>query len=96
MAELKPSNIVQSLAGHDKGETYFVLRTEGNFVYVMDGRLRRSVKPKRKNVKHLALVATDTSPVAARIMRGESVTDSETRKALAPYRAASRKAKGGN
>lgn len=96
MTEIKPSNIVQSLAGHDKGETYFVLRTENGFAYVMDGRLRRSAKPKRKNIKHLAFVAADTSPVAARIMRGESVTDSEARKALAPYRAASRKAKGGN
>lgn len=96
MAELKPSYIVQSLAGHDKGEMFFVLRTEGGFAYVADGRLRRSTKPKRKNSKHLAFVAADTSPVAVRIKCGESVTDSEARKALAPYRAASREAKGGN
>ena len=96
MAEIKPSDIVQSLAGHDRGEFFFVLRAEADHACVADGRHRRCAKPKRKNVKHLKLVAADISPVAARILRGESVSDSEIRKALAPYRAASREAKGGN
>ena len=95
MTDLKPSDIVQSLAGHDRGETFLVLRTETGFAFVADGRLRKSAKPKRKNVKHLAFTAACTSPVAERIARGESVSDSEIRKALAPYRAAAT-AKGGN
>ena len=94
MTDLKPSDIVQSLAGHDRGETFLVLRTEKGFAHVADGRLRKSAKPKRKNVRHLAYRAACTSPVAERIARGESVADSEIRKALAPYRAAT--AKGGN
>ena len=96
MAELKPSDIVQSLAGHDKGDIFFVLRTETDAAWVADGKLRKCAKPKRKNLKHLAFAAADISPVALRIQRGESVSDSEIRKALAPYRAASREAKGGN
>ena len=95
MAEIKPSDIVQSLAGHDKSEVFFVLRTEETFAYVADGKNRKCSKPKRKNLKHLARVAESDSQVAQRIRRGESVADSEVRKALAPYRAASRKAKGG-
>ena len=94
MTDLKPSDIVQSLAGHDRGETFLVLDTGKGFALVADGRHRTSAKPKRKNVKHLAYKAACTSPVAARIQRGESVADSEIRKALAPYRAAT--AKGGN
>lgn len=96
MADLKPSDIVQSLAGHDRGELFFVLRMENGFAWVVDGRLRRCTKPKRKNVKHLAFAAAGISPVAERIARGVSVTDSEVRKALAPLRAASQTAKGGN
>lgn len=95
MTEMKPSDIVQSLAGHDKRDVFFVLRTEGQFAYVADGKNRKCLKPKRKNLKHLARVAESDSPVAQRIRRGESVADSEVRKALAPYRAASREAKGG-
>lgn len=95
MTALQPSDIVRSLAGHDKGCVLLVLRTETGFAFVADGRHRRSAAPKRKNVKHLAYTAACTSPVAARILRGESVADSEIRKALAPYRAAAT-AKGGN
>ena len=95
MTDLRPSDIVQSLAGHDRGELFIILRTEEGFACVADGRLRKGAKPKRKNVKHLAFRASCTSPVAERILRGESVADSEIRKALAPYRAAAT-AKGGN
>lgn len=96
MTELKPSDIVQSLAGHDKGGLFFILRMEGGFAWIADGRLRSCAKPKRKNVRHLAFRAAGTSPVAARIARGESAADSEVRKALAPLRAAAQQAKGGN
>lgn len=94
MTELKPSDIVQSLAGHDSGGLFLVLRTEAGFAEIADGRLRKGTKPKRKNVRHLAFRAACTSPVAERIQRGESVADCEIRKTLAPYRAAT--AKGGN
>ena len=95
MTDLKPSDIVQSLAGHDRGGLFLVLRTEAGAAEIADGRLRSCTKPKRKNVKHLAYMAACASPVAERIARGESVSDSEIRKALAPYRAAAT-AKGGN
>ena len=95
MTGVKPSDIVQSLAGHDRGESFLVLRTEQGFALIADGRYRKAAKPKRKNLKHLAFQAACTSPVAERILRGESVADSEIRKALAPYRAAAT-AKGGN
>ena len=96
MADMKPSDIVQSLAGHDKGSLFFILRMEDGFAWVADGRLRSCTKPKRKNVRHLAYRATGVSPVAERIARGESVADSEVRKALAPLKAAAQQAKGGN
>jgi len=96
MADIRPSCIVQSVAGHDRGGLFLVLRTEGDFAALADGRLRKCSRPKRKRMKHLLLVAEDVSPVAQRITQGESVSDSEVRKALAPYRAASPMAKGGN
>ena len=95
MAELKPSDIVQSLAGHDRGSLFYVLRVEDGGVLVADGRLRKCLKPKRKNAKHLAFVSEGKTPVAARIRRGESVADSEVRKSL-PAEGGIRTAKGGN
>ena len=47
--------IVCSKAGRDKGRFMAVLETDGNFVYVCDGKERPIERPKRKNIKHIAL-----------------------------------------
>ena len=39
-----------SLAGHDKGHYYVILREEGDFVYVADGSLKLCEQPKKKNL----------------------------------------------
>ena len=50
--------IVCSKAGRDK--TYFlaVVKEEGDFLYVCDGKERPLERPKKKNVKHLSLTNT--------------------------------------
>ncbi len=45
--------IVRSVAGKDAGRYYIVLRAEGQRCLVTDGRHRKTVKPKVKNIKHL-------------------------------------------
>ena len=42
-----------SLAGHDKGHYYVILREEGDFVYVADGILKLCEQPKKKNCRHI-------------------------------------------
>lgn len=37
-----------SLAGHDKGHYYVILREEGDFVYVADGILKLCEQPKKR------------------------------------------------
>ncbi|WP_434310689.1 KOW domain-containing RNA-binding protein [Hominifimenecus sp. rT4P-3] len=46
-------NFVRSLAGHDKESVFIIIREEGSFVFVADGRLRSIKQPKRKNKKHV-------------------------------------------
>lgn len=48
-------SLVKSLAGHDKNSYFVVLMIEENFVYIADGKERKLEKPKRKNIKHLAV-----------------------------------------
>lgn len=50
--ELKPGMVVQSIRGHDEG-LFAVLRVEGNFAFLANGKLRPLEKPKKKNLKHL-------------------------------------------
>lgn len=48
--------IVKSLAGHDKDCIYMIVRAEGSFIWVADGKRRRLENPKRKNTAHVQLI----------------------------------------
>lgn len=45
--------IVKSLAGRDKDIFYMVVRAEGNFIWVVDGKHHRLEDPKKKNIRHV-------------------------------------------
>ena len=79
------SNIVRSTAGRDKGDLFFVLATEGDFLLLADGRRRRVESPKRKRRKHVELVQEGGGPAADKIRSSEKITNSELRKAIAAY-----------
>lgn len=54
MLELKPGQLVRSLAGRDKGKHYLVLRElDQKNVLLVDGRSRPVSRPKKKNKAHL-------------------------------------------
>ena len=81
------SDIVVSLAGRDRGKLFIVLDTEGEFVYLTDGRLRKTEKPKRKKCKHVRFASSSDSHAAMKIKDGEQATNSEVRRALNEYAA---------
>lgn len=45
--------IVFSKAGHDANSFYVLVKVEGAFGYIADGRRRKLSDPKRKNLLHL-------------------------------------------
>ena len=47
---------VRSLAGHDSGRLYIVLRTDGAFVFLSDGRLKPREGPKKKKIRHVEVL----------------------------------------
>ena len=85
MESIQASDIVLSLAGHDSGKLYLVLRTEGQFALLADGKIRRLRNPKRKKFRHLE--RWSDSPLAEAICSG-ILQDSEIRRALGKARAA--------
>ncbi len=84
--DIVKANIVKSTAGRDKGELFFVLATEGDFLLLADGKLRPVERPKRKRRKHVVLRRTDGGELSRRIRSNESITNSELRKAIAAVR----------
>ena len=53
----------KSKSGHDKGTVYAVYREEGDFVFLVDGRLKKVSNPKKKNVKHIQRIKNLPAPV---------------------------------
>ena len=84
--DIVKANIVTSTAGRDKGEVFFVLATEGDFLLLADGKTRPVARPKRKLRKHAALLRRDGGAVSQRIRSNETITNSELRKAIAAIR----------
>ncbi|MBQ1843108.1 MAG: KOW domain-containing RNA-binding protein [Lachnospiraceae bacterium] len=46
----------RSLAGHDKGQVYVILREEGQNYILANGTNRSVLSPKRKNEKHIQMI----------------------------------------
>jgi hypothetical protein len=78
-------DIVFSLAGHDKGRVYVVLKTDGRYAFIADGKTRKLTNPKRKSLKHLCLGKMGSPELADAIDDGNA-TDSVIRKELAIFR----------
>ncbi len=51
--------LVCSLAGHDKGKYYIIVREDAHYVYLADGRTKTAAKPKRKKRKHVQVLPQD-------------------------------------
>jgi hypothetical protein len=82
----RQGDVVRSVAGHDQGQCFLVLREEADFVWLCDGKSRKIETPKKKRRKHVVSEGIWTHPVAGRLKDGEPVLDSEIRRALAAFR----------
>lgn len=94
--EAQVGHIVISLAGRDKERLFYVLKTEENFVYLADGKLRRIENCKKKRRRHVRIVESSQSDVGERLRSGKEVLNSEMRKALLEFLKTHLQAEGGN
>lgn len=44
------------MAGHDAGKVYVIVRADGEYVYLADGRIRTLDRLKKKKKKHIQLI----------------------------------------
>ena len=51
--DVSRSDLVQSVAGRDKGMLFYVIDTDGVYVSLANGKERRVERPKRKKEKHV-------------------------------------------
>ena len=84
--EISKSDVVLSVAGHDKGMLFYVIDTDGVYVSLANGKERTVEKPKRKKMKHVRKLPRENSSLAAKIRSGEALLNSELRRELAKIR----------
>ena len=83
LSDLTIADVVISLAGRDAGQLFYVIRTEGPYLWLVNGKDRTIEKPKRKKRKHAVKVLRSETRVAAKLRAGDKVLNSELRRDLA-------------
>ena len=77
------SDVVVSTAGRDQGSLYYVISTDEMFLMLVNGKDRTLDKPKRKKRRHVQKVLRSETRVAAKLVSGDKVLNSELRRDLA-------------
>ena len=77
------SDVVLSTTGRDKGNNFYVIGIEGDFLFLANGKDRTLDRPKRKKQKHVQKVLRSETRVAVKIQNGDKVLNGELRRDLA-------------
>ena len=77
------SDVVVSTAGRDRGQWFYVIKEEPQYLYLANGKDRTLDKPKRKKRKHIQKVLRSETRVAEKLRAGDKVLNGELRRDLA-------------
>ncbi|MFR5601894.1 MAG: KOW domain-containing RNA-binding protein [Lachnospiraceae bacterium] len=77
--EYKIGSFARSLAGHDKGNLFVIVKENGEYVILVDGKSRTLEKPKYKKKKHVQLVYSKDETLSRKLSGEEPITDGEIR-----------------
>ena len=83
LPDLQIADVVSSTAGRDADKWYYVINLDETYLYLANGKDRRIENPKRKKRKHAAKVLRSETRVAAKLIAGDKVLNSELRRDLA-------------
>ncbi|WP_313134934.1 KOW domain-containing RNA-binding protein [Anaerocolumna sp.] len=82
MIEYEVGEIVISKAGHDKGEHFVIVKSDSEYVYLVDGVFRTVDRPKKKNKKHVQLVHFRDNNFIKKYANDEKITNEEIKKVI--------------
>ena len=68
--------------GRDKGEYFIVVGIEDNYVYLVDGAIRKIDRPKKKKIKHIKYTNMHDENIASRVKNKYKITNHDIKKAL--------------
>ena len=68
--------------GRDKGAYFIVVGVEENYVYLVDGAIRKIDRPKKKKIKHIQRTNLHDENIASRVKNKYKITNQDIKKAL--------------
>lgn len=77
--------VVYSKSGRDKQRPFIVYDFDDEFVYIIDGDLRKLENPKKKNKKHIQIVNEIDYNIKMKLDENLYLNDADIRKALKAY-----------
>ena len=77
-------NVVRSIAGREKGSLFVgvSIDEDENYIYLVDGNIRKVENPKRKKIKHIELTHYFDETLADRITKKRKITNQEVKRFL--------------
>jgi large subunit ribosomal protein L14e len=83
MRELQVGQVVVSDAGRDRGRFMLVIKIlDENYVYVVDGDLRKVENPKKKKIKHLRILNKKSDYIVEKLENKRKIYNEEIREVL--------------
>ena len=80
--DLQIGDIVVSTMGRDKNSYFIVVEIEENYVYLVDGSIRKIDRPKKKKIKHIELTSFHEENIASKVINKHKITNQDIKKAL--------------
>ncbi len=86
MIENEVGMLAFSRAGHDKDEIFIIIRADGEYVYLVDGKNRPLARPKKKKRKHIQIIHDKDENLMTRLEKGLQIFDDEIKRIIKLYK----------
>lgn len=71
-----------SIAGHDHNNIYVIIAADDEYVYLVDGKIRKVNNPKKKKLKHVQLIKRTDDTIAGRINNNVALSNEDIKYAI--------------
>ena len=71
-----------SIAGHDHNNIYVTIDADDEYVYLVDGKIRKVNNPKKKKLKHVQLIKRTDDTITGRINNNVALSNEDIKYAI--------------
>lgn len=75
-----------SRAGHDLNQIYVIIDVDDEYVYLVDGKLRKMNNPKKKNKKHIQVIRQMWLSIAEKCQNDQKIENEEIKRIIKLYK----------